>query len=59
MPGRVVAGHTRYLRVATADGETLAELAGSLRHQARSAEELPAVGDWVALRPSGDDGLGA
>ncbi|HVQ24131.1 MAG TPA: ribosome small subunit-dependent GTPase A [Planctomycetota bacterium] len=54
VPGRVVAGHTRYLRVATAEGETLAELAGSLRHQARSGEELPAVGDWVALRPGAD-----
>jgi ribosome biogenesis GTPase / thiamine phosphate phosphatase len=56
VPGRVVAGHTRYLRVATAEGETLAELAGSLRHQARRAEQRPAVGDWVALRPSADDG---
>ncbi len=56
VPGRVVAGHTRYLRVATADGETLAELAGSLRHQARRAEQRPAVGDWVALRPSADAG---
>jgi ribosome biogenesis GTPase / thiamine phosphate phosphatase len=54
VPGRVVAGHTRYLRVATAEGETLAELAGSLRHQAQSGEELPAVGDWVALRPGAD-----
>ena len=54
VPGRVVAGHTRYLRVATAEGETLAELAGSLRHQARRAEERPAVGDWVALRPRAD-----
>ena len=50
VPGRVVAGHTRYLRVATEEGETLAELAGSLRHQARGPEDLPAVGDWVALR---------
>jgi ribosome biogenesis GTPase len=57
-PGRVVAGHTRYLRVATAEGETLAELAGSLRHQAESALELPAVGDWVALRPASEAGTG-
>jgi ribosome biogenesis GTPase len=56
VPGRVVAGHTRYLRVATAEGESLAELAGSLRHQAQSAQELPAVGDWVALRPAADAG---
>jgi ribosome biogenesis GTPase len=49
--GRVVAGHTRLLRVATETGETLAELAGSLRREARRPEERPAVGDWVALRP--------
>ncbi len=30
-----------------------AELAGRLRHEARSRAELPAVGDWVAVR-SGD-----
>jgi ribosome biogenesis GTPase len=51
VPGRVVAGHTRLLRVRTGEGECLAELAGALRHQARGAEDRPAVGDWVALRP--------
>ena len=30
-----------------------AELAGRLRHEARSRAELPAVGDWVAVRPGG------
>jgi ribosome biogenesis GTPase len=55
VPGRVVAGHTRLLRVWTDGGEALAEVAGSLRHLARGPEELPAVGDWVALRPP-DDG---
>lgn len=50
-PGRVVAGHTpRLSRVATASGEVMAELAGRLRHQAKSPLDLPAVGDWVALR---------
>jgi ribosome biogenesis GTPase len=58
VPGRVAAGHTRFLRVAMADGEALAELAGSLRHQAESALELPAVGDWVALRPGTEAGNG-
>jgi len=55
-PARVVAAHTRYLRVASAAGEELAEVAGSLKHQARGPEELPAVGDWVALRPRAGDG---
>lgn len=49
-PARVVAAHTRLLRVRTAGGERLAEVAGRLRHEARSALERPAVGDWVALR---------
>ncbi len=51
VPGRVVAGHTGLLRVRTEEGEVLGALAGSLRHKARSAEDRPAVGDWVALRP--------
>jgi ribosome biogenesis GTPase len=51
VPGRVVAGHTGLVRVRTDEREVLAVLAGSLRHKARSPEERPAVGDWVALRP--------
>jgi len=51
VPGRVVVGHARLLRVRTEEGETLAAVAGSLRHQARGPEDRPAVGDWVALRP--------
>ena len=55
MPARVVAGHTRYLRVLWDAGETLAEVAGALKHAAAGAEDLPAVGDWVALRlPEGE-----
>jgi ribosome biogenesis GTPase len=52
VPGRVVVGHTRLLRVRTEEGEALAEIAGSLRHRDRGPEGRPAVGDWVALRPS-------
>ena len=50
VPARVVAGHTRLLRVLSATGESLAESSGSLKHEASGREELPAVGDWVALR---------
>jgi ribosome biogenesis GTPase len=33
------------------DGEdTLAEVSGRLRHTARTRRDLPAVGDWVAVR---------
>jgi ribosome biogenesis GTPase len=41
--------------VAGDDGELEAELTGRLRHEAGSGE-LPAVGDWVALRPPVGDG---
>ncbi len=51
LPGRVVAAHTRYLRVGLEGGEVLAEVAGSLRHRARGAVDMPAVGDFVAVRP--------
>jgi ribosome biogenesis GTPase len=50
VPGRVVGGHTRTLRVRTGTGEILAGPSGSLRHQARGPADLPTVGDWVALR---------
>ena len=53
VPGRVVAGHSRVLRVRTEDGEALANVTGRLRHEARGAADLPTVGDWVALRPAG------
>ena len=37
-------------------GEFRAQLTGRLRYRARSVEELPAVGDWVAFsNPGGDD----
>jgi ribosome biogenesis GTPase len=35
-------------------GERFAELAGRLQHAAPSRIDLPAVGDWVALREAGD-----
>ena len=54
-PGRVVLEHNHVFRVATASGEVLAESAGRLKHRAEGRHELPAVGDWVAVRrdPSG------
>ena len=49
-PGRVCREHRGAYRVLTAAGECGADLAGRLRHGAASPAELPAVGDWVALR---------
>jgi ribosome biogenesis GTPase len=51
LPGRVALEHNHVYRVLTEDGERLAETAGRIRHQATGRHELPAVGDWVALRP--------
>ncbi len=50
LPARVVSAHQGLYRVACAVGERLAEPSGGLRHAARGPEQLPAVGDWVALR---------
>ncbi|HVL66983.1 MAG TPA: ribosome small subunit-dependent GTPase A [Vicinamibacterales bacterium] len=51
VPGRVVLEHTHIYRVATAEGEVLARVAGRLRHRAAGRADFPAVGDWVALEP--------
>ncbi|MFN0084540.1 MAG: ribosome small subunit-dependent GTPase A [Blastocatellia bacterium] len=49
-PGRVVLEFNQFHRVFTESGEVLAEVAGRLRHEAACRADLPAVGDWVALR---------
>lgn len=48
--GRVALEYNQFCRVYTARGEILAEIAGKLKHEAESRADLPAVGDWVALR---------
>src|SRR6266498_2292358 len=48
--GRVAIEYNQFCRVYTARGEMLAEIAGRLRRRAESRADLPAVGDWVALR---------
>ena len=49
-PARVISEVGPLFRVAGEDGERLAEVAGRLRHAAQSRVDLPAVGDWVAVR---------
>jgi len=49
-PARVVRDHRGYFRVITAKGELIATTAGRLKHNAQHAAELPAVGDFVALK---------
>jgi ribosome biogenesis GTPase len=54
--GRVTLQHNHIFTVVTETGEVHAQVSGRLRHESMSADELPAVGDWVALRLSPGDG---
>lgn len=47
--GRVVAEHRERYIVKTDKGDLEAEITGNLRFSAKSREDFPAVGDWVAL----------
>lgn len=47
--GRVIAEHKERYIVKTASDEFEAEITGNLRFTAKSREDYPAVGDWVAL----------
>lgn len=47
---RVAVAYGATFRVYTADGDELADLAGRLRHEATGRRDLPAVGDWVAVK---------
>lgn len=54
VPARVALELNHIYRVWTDAGEVLAEATGKLRHEAAGQHELPAVGDWVALRAAPD-----
>jgi len=47
--GRVASEHKERYIVKTEKGEFEAEITGNLRFSAKSREDFPAVGDWVAL----------
>ena len=47
--GRVLSEHKERYIVKTATNEYEAEITGNLRFSAKSREDFPAVGDWVAL----------
>lgn len=57
MPGRIVRQHA-ILTVAVGDRTLLARSAGKLEHDAGSTEELPVIGDWVALVAPQGEGQG-
>jgi ribosome biogenesis GTPase len=50
LPGRVVVEHRDAYRIETERGEQFGALAGRLRHRAGRRSDLPAVGDFVAVR---------
>jgi len=50
-PARVGIEHNHLFRIYTASSEVLATVAGKLKHRADAPSALPAVGDWVAIRP--------
>ncbi len=56
VPARVVEELKGFHRVRSGDGEYLAEITGRIRYQAEDREDLPAVGDWVALAPRPEEG---
>jgi ribosome biogenesis GTPase len=47
--GRVISEHKERYIVRTEKGEYEAEITGHLLFSAKSREDFPAVGDWVAL----------
>ena len=49
---RIIAEHRGAFRIASATGEHAARISGRMRHLAETRGDLPAVGDWVLLRPT-------
>jgi ribosome biogenesis GTPase len=58
-PGRVAIEFNHNYRVYVDEDEIEAVAAGRLKHHAESRSELPAVGDWVAVRKRPDEDRGS
>jgi ribosome biogenesis GTPase / thiamine phosphate phosphatase len=58
VPARIAIEYNHIYRAVAAAGDIQVQLAGRLKHAAAGRHELPAVGDWAALRltASGDTG---
>ncbi|MDQ2910469.1 MAG: ribosome small subunit-dependent GTPase A [Actinomycetota bacterium] len=50
VPARIAAQYRGAYVVLAETGESRADISGRMRHEAASAADLPAVGDWVVLR---------
>jgi ribosome biogenesis GTPase len=55
-PGRVLSEHRGGYVVATEPGEVKAAVSGRFRYDMTTAEDFPAVGDWVVLEPVDGEG---
>jgi ribosome biogenesis GTPase / thiamine phosphate phosphatase len=58
IPGRIAAQHRGEYVVWSPLGELRAELAGRLFHEVEVGGPVPAVGDWVAVRPRAEERRG-
>lgn len=58
MPARIAAQHRGEYVAWSTDGELRAELSGRLFHDAEVGGAMPAVGDWVAVRPRAGEARG-
>ena len=58
VPARVAIEFNYLYRLYAESGEVQAQHAGRVRHQALNREQLSAVGDWVALRPTPGEAAG-
>ena len=58
VPGRVAVQHRGAYDVLTELGELRCDVAGRLYEESRSPADLPAVGDWVAVAPRGEEDAG-
>ena len=56
-PARVTVRHNHIYTVAAEAAELRAEVSGRLKHSAVGSQDLPAVGDWVAIQREGDSAL--
>jgi ribosome biogenesis GTPase len=55
-PGRVISQYKNLYRVATENGELMAEVSGKFQYEAKTASDFPAVGDFVMLDRTDDSG---
>jgi ribosome biogenesis GTPase len=58
VPARVFRGEKNYFRVICPLGELTVRFAGKMRHNADGRQDLPVVGDWVAVEAQPEQGTG-